>query len=333
MAHDNIITDLDVDDEGIADMHSIVPSSVSLRKSLLEYRTENGRTYHRYKDGSTCFQASVPPWKTLSYPAIEYNLPNDEKELDRLDLQHHLWLLALDDKLGMAPPCMEGAQVGRVLDVGTGSGIWVLDFGDEHPESEVYGIDLSPTLPIYVPPNVKFEVDDAEEDWTWSRPFSYIHSRVMTSSIDDGTLTPEHPLMRWCSLLLEASEKFGRPYVDIPPLKDLLVEVGFVDVSLSLCKWPTNTWPKDLKCKEIGMWHGENVSGGLEGFTMAALTRALKWTPTEVEDFLVDRKHSQQSDMRYDVDSTQVLHHRTQTILVGGYSAPDFHYGLCFFRL
>lgn len=37
----------------------------------------------------------------------------------------------------MAPPCMEGAQVGRVLDVGTGSGIWVLDFGDEHPESEV----------------------------------------------------------------------------------------------------------------------------------------------------------------------------------------------------
>lgn len=105
---------------------------------------------------------------------------------------------------------------------------------------------------------------------------------------DDGTLTPEHPLMRWCSLLLEASEKFGRPYVDIPPLKDLLVEVGFVDVSLSLCKWPTNTWPKDPKYKEIGMWHGENVSGGLEGFTMAALTRALKWTPTEVEDFLVD---------------------------------------------
>ncbi|KAK1545412.1 hypothetical protein CPAR01_02914 [Colletotrichum paranaense] len=300
MAHDNNVADLDVDDEGIADMHSIVPSTISLRKSLLEYRIENGRTYHRYKDG-------------------KYNLPNDEKELDRLDLQHHLWLLALDDKLGMAPPCMEGAQVGRVLDVGTGSGIWVLDFGDEHPESEVFGIDLSPTLPIYVPPNVKFEVDDAEEEWTWSRPFSYIHSRVMTSSIgdwklylrrcfnhlepggwvelqefdlfprsDDGTLTPEHPLMRWCSLLLEASEKFGRPYVEVPLLKDLLIEVGFVDVSLSLCKWPTNTWPKDPKYKEIGTWHGENVSGGLEGFTMAPLTRALDWTPAEVEEFLVD---------------------------------------------
>ncbi|KXH45427.1 hypothetical protein CNYM01_00816 [Colletotrichum nymphaeae SA-01] len=226
-------------------------------------------------------------------------------------MAHHLWLLALDDRLGMAPPCMEGAQVGRVLDVGTGSGIWVLDFGDEHPESESHGHS--------VPPNVKFEVDDAEEEWTWSRPFSYIHSRVMTSSIgdwrlylrrcfdhlesggwielqefdlfprsDDGTLKPEHPLIRWCSLLLEASEKFGRPYVSIPPLKDLLMDVGFVDVSLSLCKWPTNTWPKEPKYKEIGTWHGENVSGGLEGFTMAALTRALDWTPDEVEELLVE---------------------------------------------
>ncbi|GJC92194.1 methyltransferase domain-containing protein [Colletotrichum higginsianum] len=31
----------------------------------------------------------------------------------------------------------DGAKVGRVLDVGTGTGIWALDFGDEHPEAEV----------------------------------------------------------------------------------------------------------------------------------------------------------------------------------------------------
>lgn len=30
-------------------------------------------------------------------------------------------------------------KVGRVLDVGTGTGIWAMEFGEEHPESEVRG--------------------------------------------------------------------------------------------------------------------------------------------------------------------------------------------------
>lgn len=35
------------------------------------------------------------------------------------------------------------------------------------------------------PPNVKFEIDDLEEPWTFSTPFDYIHSRMMNSSISD----------------------------------------------------------------------------------------------------------------------------------------------------
>jgi methylase of polypeptide subunit release factors len=31
-----------------------------------------------------------------------------------------------------------------VLDIGTGTGIWAIDFADEHPEAEVIGTDLSP---------------------------------------------------------------------------------------------------------------------------------------------------------------------------------------------
>ncbi|GJC92156.1 hypothetical protein ColKHC_00982 [Colletotrichum higginsianum] len=53
------------------------------------------------------------------------------------DLQHNIFLLTFDDKLGFAPPCQKGAEVGRVLDVGTGTGIWAVDFGDEHPEAEM----------------------------------------------------------------------------------------------------------------------------------------------------------------------------------------------------
>lgn len=53
------------------------------------------------------------------------------------DLQHHLFLLTFDDKLGLAPPNEPGSQVKRVLDLGTGTGIWAMDFGDEHPGTHV----------------------------------------------------------------------------------------------------------------------------------------------------------------------------------------------------
>ncbi|GKT42126.1 secondary metabolism regulator LAE1 [Colletotrichum spaethianum] len=315
MSQDNqtVVIDVDQEQEPLEPQsdaqseigESIASSSTSLRESILEYRLENGRTYHKYKDGA-------------------YLLPNDERELERLGITHptrypSLWLLVNDNRLGMAPPCQKGAKVGRVLDVGTGTGIWALDFGDEHPESEVIAIDLSPTLPAYVPPNVKFEVDDAEDPWTYSRPFQYIHSRILSSGLsdwkkylrkcydnlepggwvelqevdlyptsDDETLKPESNLIRWCDLLQEASNKFGRPFFRIAPLKDVMVDVGFVDVSLTVTKWPSNAWPKDRKWKEIGIWNGENMMNGLEGFSMAALTRGHDWTRKEVNIFLID---------------------------------------------
>ncbi|RKK75404.1 hypothetical protein BFJ71_g17124 [Fusarium oxysporum] len=77
----------------------------------------------------------------------EYNLPNDERENERLDLQHHLFLRTFDNNLGLAPPNLPGSNVERVLDVGTGTGIWAIEFADDHPEAEVLGIDLSPIQP------------------------------------------------------------------------------------------------------------------------------------------------------------------------------------------
>jgi len=37
---------------------------------------------------------------------------------------------------------------------------------------------------IRVPPNVKFEIDDAEQPWTWAENFfDYIHLRTMVAGI------------------------------------------------------------------------------------------------------------------------------------------------------
>ncbi|WQF79311.1 Putative S-adenosyl-L-methionine-dependent methyltransferase superfamily [Colletotrichum destructivum] len=283
------------DDDGSSISHqSLTSSTASVTSSILDYRKENGRTYHAYKDG-------------------KYVLPNDDQEHDRLDLQHNMFIRSFDDRLGTAPPNDLGAKVGRVLDVGTGSGIWAIDFGDDHPEADVTGVDLSPVPTDFVPPNVKFEVDDVEEPWTFSRPFDYIHSRLMTGSIsnwekylrqcfdnlnpggyleliegnvmpvsDDGTLTKDHSLQKAVGLWMEAMAILGSPFEEVSRLEGLMKDAGFEDVHLTYFKWPSNPWAKDQKHKELGLWNYENFAPHLEGFFMASLTRSLGWTREEV---------------------------------------------------
>lgn len=57
-------------------------------------------------------------------------------------MQHNLFLLTFDNKLGLAPPNQPGSKVQRVLDVGTGTGIWAIEFGEDHPEADVTSTPL-----------------------------------------------------------------------------------------------------------------------------------------------------------------------------------------------
>ncbi|KAH8654712.1 S-adenosyl-L-methionine-dependent methyltransferase [Ilyonectria robusta] len=264
-------------------------STASVTNSILNYRFENGRTYHAYKDG-------------------KYYMPNDETENNRLDLQHNLFLLTFDNKLSLSPPNLPEFKTGRVLDLGTGTGIWAINFADEHPETETDDDSNSSS----VPPNLKFEIDDIDEDWTYSRPFDYIHSRMMNVSVknwpenltpggyaelqdvdvfmqsDDNTLIKGHALRKWGILLAKAAQEHGTPFIETDRLKHLMAELGFVDVKETPFKWPTNRWPKEKRFKELGEWSNVNTDDLLEGVSMALFTRCLDWTPEEVSVFLVD---------------------------------------------
>lgn len=96
----------------------------SVSASIYEGRYENGRRYHTYREGA-------------------YPLPEDEREQDRLDLIQHWFSLVLKGELARAPLNLDddggGDQQRRVLDIGTGTGLWALDFADAHPDAQVIG--------------------------------------------------------------------------------------------------------------------------------------------------------------------------------------------------
>ena len=88
-----------------------------------------------------------------------------------------------DGKLHLAPL---SKNIERVLDVGTGTGIWAIDFADEFPNTTVLGTDLSPIQPALVPPNCRFEVDDCTDEWVYPENyFDYVHIRTLFGCIED----------------------------------------------------------------------------------------------------------------------------------------------------
>ena len=234
----------------------------SLSSLVMKFEFENGRRYHAFQAG-------------------RYAFPNDEEELNRMDLENHLFFMLLGEKLHHAP--LKSPQ--RILDLGTGTGIWAIEIADQYPSAAVVGTDLSPVQPTMVPPNLKFEIDDFEQEWTFQKDsFDFIHWRLLLASVsdypklfrqafqhmkpggymeihevdpgqccDDGTVTEDSSSVRWSQLFYEGCKKAGRPIPPIGSYKVMMESAGFVDIKEQILKRPSNTWPKDKNLKRIGM--------------------------------------------------------------------------------
>ncbi|GKT52087.1 secondary metabolism regulator LAE1 [Colletotrichum spaethianum] len=266
--------------------------SASLTSSIIDYPEEYGRRYHAYRAGS-------------------YQFPNDEREIDRLDFNHTL-IARTTGQLFLAP--IEKDKTHRILDVGTGTGIWAIEIGDGFPNAEVVGIDLSAIQPSFVPPNVKFEIDDAESSWVGNAKYDFIFSRYLALSIanwprlvgniytnlnnngwaefqdysltldsDDGTLTDDHQTMKWQKWGNEIAEKIGRDFNPGPKLRNWVAEAGFRNIVHKHYKIPVGPWAKGAHYKEIGMLNLMQLLDGLEAFTLRPFCGVLGWTTEEAQ--------------------------------------------------
>lgn len=170
-----------------------------------------------------------------------------------------------NSRLHLAPISPSASSSGedyRILDLGAGTGIWCIDMGDAYPLTSILGVDISASAPTFVPPNVRFEIDDLEDPWTYSRRFDYIHGRYLAGSIkdwpaligrcfeflkpggwvemvdfdiwwysQDGTLTEECALRRYMTTAHQTVAISGRTFRPGRRLEGWVREAGFVGVN------------------------------------------------------------------------------------------------------
>ncbi|KAK3492193.1 S-adenosyl-L-methionine-dependent methyltransferase [Neurospora hispaniola] len=256
-------------------------STSSLRSSIYNYIEEHGRTFHRYKQGN---------------------------------LQHAVFMRMLKGKFGLAP--VTNPQ--SVLDIGTGTGIWAIEFAIQNPAAHVVGTDLSPIQPEYVPPNCHFEIDDAEDEWIFSQQFDYVHVRLLFHAFNshkevmmsafrqlnpggwmewqdyyphiqsvDGSIAGT-ALERWSRMYIEGGQRLGRDMLAPRRYKQWMEEAGFINVVEEKLVIPGNPWPKGKEQKVTGVWQMTNFLEGLHAVSMTIFTKGLGMSPEEVEVFLVD---------------------------------------------
>jgi ubiquinone/menaquinone biosynthesis C-methylase UbiE len=293
----------DTDQDSAYDGDSLDQSwTTSLKSSVLNYRKLYGRTYHAHEED-------------------RYVFPNDEPELERLDLQHHMCVISNRGKAFLAP-IPENPE--HVLDVGTGTGIWAIEFAEQYPNASVVGTDLSATQPTWVPPNVRFEIDDANHTWTFAEKFDYIHCRYFHMAIeekklfkqayealkpggwfeiretalplqcDDGTLEGT-PLSYWCEQQLKLGRMRGMNFDNPFKYRQWVEEAGFVNVVEHAQILPVSPWPKDAHLKQIGRWIQFSFGEGLEAFSLQMWLEQTGWSYEEYQVFLAKVRKDIQS--------------------------------------
>jgi hypothetical protein len=107
-----------------------------------------------------------------------YPLPNDLEELDRLDQMHFVFFVHHDLRNVLVPFT---SMPNQILDLGSGSGLWVGDVAFAHGFTKVIAFDLAPLEPFIGPPS---NMESHTGDFNWglgniyeSDSFDLVHSR------------------------------------------------------------------------------------------------------------------------------------------------------------
>ncbi|OCK72666.1 hypothetical protein K432DRAFT_315905, partial [Lepidopterella palustris CBS 459.81] len=171
-----------------------------------------------------------------------------------------------------------------------------------------------------IPPNVKFEIDDAEQRWTFPEEFfDLIHMRTMTGCIRDweklftqafhhtkpgGYIESQEmdymavvqsdskisgeSLILWCELQGKAAYNAGLSLrTSGEKLKALMEKVGYVDVVVQEFKLAVGPWPANKSLRNAGLLQLRAMLEGIEELSLRLFTHYADWTIEELHVLLV----------------------------------------------
>ncbi|KAK2000670.1 methyltransferase domain-containing protein [Colletotrichum falcatum] len=263
---------LDEDEFAGSDYAGSLASSgfTSLASRVLKHSHEGGRRYQSFQQGI-------------------YPLPNDETEQFREEMKHQLVKRLLDGDDYVSPI---GNNPQKIMDVGTGTGLWAVDVADKFPSAHVIGVDISPIQNPYAPQNVEWRIDDVQE--LWSQLYSdldFVHFRSVSVTLrepvrvirsayenlkpggwiefqdagvrigcDDNTLPEDYaPANFMANFIRTFKTHFGWDLEFPKALPAVLKDTGFVNIHHRYHKLPIGPWAKDRHQREIGLFLSKDV--------------------------------------------------------------------------
>ena len=282
---------------------------------------ENARDYGTYKcswdDGN---------WNQYLAQHGSYQLPVDETELDRLDIMNAMLRSARKSVTTAQPsndltniptqmigrPKRPDGEPPRVLDLGCGTGIWMIEMANDFPDAQFLGLDinamqpstLGPRITVEVPVDIEQEGDFGPEDW------DMIHLQLGLGSVHDwsglyrkalrslrpGTgwfesveidweprcyhapLPADGKLTIWWRNLSDAFQAAGRPLHYDRGTREKLEAAGFRDIQCQRYIVPMSGWSRDPFLQHTGMWWHiamSNVKEDRSGYGLHAMSLAM----------------------------------------------------------
>lgn len=286
--------DLEANDTDADPWSDTNSNTTSLTSSAFLYEEKYGRFFEQ-KEGT-------------------YMYPIDEEERERLDKLHNAYTLFFNDRLFHAPINPDGDFY--AVDIGTGTGIWAMDFADEYPNATVEGWDIALMQPTFVPPNLIFILDNAEKDWMGGDMYDYVHVRDLAGSIKDwprlirqiyenlkpggwaefhevenslfsadGTpIIDGNALAEMQKLRGQAHAQIGRTLDAAPDIPGWASHAGFHHVTKKQFQLPVGMCSEE----RLGEWFARNFYDGVHAFTAKPLEEVLGWTEEERKIFNVE---------------------------------------------